>query len=237
MRRWHVVGLVMFAAAALLPTASAYAIDAYVRWSTRAFFQREAPVTATLTLSSGRLLIEGTRVLYTGPEPSGAFLWHARYRPANAASPGADEFVGSWQARKNGTRAYTVGSLVVVIPGDDSAIDSVNRVFVRTVRGTWHETRLNFRDLTDGIDPPELTAALTSIGVDDLRTITAALGPRDRLQLASCWIESFSAERSELIVYYEAPPSMAGRLHLALSAEGDAWRLTGIGPGGGAVRP
>jgi hypothetical protein len=158
-------------------------------------------------------------VLYTARDANRTLLWHARY---------GDVFVGSWQAYKNGTRAYAVGSFVVVIPGEDYYMNGVNRVFVRTRRGTWHETQLNFRDIADGIDPPALTAALTSIGVDDLRTIISTLGPRDSTLGASASIESFSAERAELLVLYEAQPLSAGRLHLALTPDGDGWRLTGI---------
>jgi hypothetical protein len=219
MRRWQVVAVGAFAAFALLPTVSAFAIDRYVRWSIQRFFEHTASVTNVLTLPGGRLRIEGTPVLFTGFDAQRTFLWHARY---------GDEFVGSWQASKNGTRAYTVDSLVVVIPGEDYYMDGVSRVFVRTRRGTWHESQLNFRDIADGVDPPALTAALTSIGVEDLRTIRSTLGPRDRTPMTSSRIEGFSAERAELLVYYQAAPKSAGRVHLALTPDGDAWRLTGI---------
>lgn len=227
LRRWHVAALGLFAALALLPTVSAYAIDAYVRRSIDAFLQQAPPVTATLTLPGGTLRIEGAPVLFTGFGQQQDYLWHARY---------GDEFVGSWRAYKNSTRAYTVGSIVVVIPGEDYYFQGIHHMFVRTRRGTWHETQLNFRDLVDGVDPPELTAAVTSLSLDDLRRIATTLGPREPSQLSSCWIESFSAERGELLVQYQAPFMPAGRLHLALSPDGDAWRLTAIDDlsGGGA---
>jgi hypothetical protein len=227
MRRWHVLALGLFLALALVPTASAYAIDAYVRWSIENFLQQAAPVTATVTLPGNTLRIEGAPLLFTGNGARQDFLFHARY---------GDEFVGSWRAYKDGTRAYTVGSLVVVIPGEDFVMFGIHHVFVRTRRGTWHETQLNFRDLAAG-DPPELTAAVTSISVEDLRTIRATLGPRNPEQMADCWIESFSEERGELLARYQAPYMRPGRLHLALSPEGDAWRLTAIDDLSGGGKP
>ena len=219
LRRWHVVALGIFLALALVPTVSAYAIDAYVRWSIQSFFRDAKPLTHTLKLPHGTLRIEGAPLLYTGFDAKQDYLWHARYN---------DEFVGSWRAYENGTRAHTVGPLIVVIPGEDFSEFGMHHVFVRTRRGVWHETQLNFRDVIDGVDPPELSAAVTSMSIEDLRTIVATLGPRDKSQLSSSWIESFSEERGELLVQYQAPFHLAGRLHLALSPEGDAWRLAGI---------
>jgi len=228
MRRGQVIALGMFAALVLLPTAARFAIDRYAQWSTRTFFERAAAVTDTVSLPGGRLRIEGMPVFNSAPYVRGAFVWHARYQVTGVSPHAAEEFVGSWQAYKNGTRAYRVGALVVVIPGEDHAMTGVSRVFVRTSRGTWRESQLNFRDLADGVEPPELTAALTSIGVEDLRTIRRTLGPRDREPSLSCRIDGFSVERAELLVHYQAHAIGAGRLHFRLTPDGEAWQLAGI---------
>jgi hypothetical protein len=218
------IALVAFAVLVVLPPACTFATRVYAVRSRDAFLRRAQLVQNTLPLPGGAVVeTYGAEIYDTTQDRPRSFVCHARYR-----APGAPaEFVGSWQAGKSTAMAHVVGSLVVVIPGEDYFEAGINRIFVRTAGGRWKETQTDFRDISDGADPPDLTSRLTSISADDLKTIKRELGPREGQMAPSCWLDGFSAERAELMLSCVIGET-GGRLVLKLTEDGETWRLQSI---------
>ena len=211
----------------LLPDIVRLHLRAYAMGSLSLFFALRAPVEHSLTLSNGAILrLSGAEE----PRPSGqskrVYMWHGRYQ----ATPGvgADEFVGVWEALRDAPpRVYVVNDLVVLIADEDHWKGQIGRIFVRTRRGHWKQSRMQFHDIVDGFDPPELTSLLTSIAPDDVRAIRAVLGARRGYVMDDVKMLDFSVERAELRVQFRDGPD-SRYLRLTLSPDGERWQLTGI---------
>jgi len=141
-------------------------VASFMRFSKREVVDRRLPLG-----NGGAVEVRGVEVLDNIRDRPRVLAWSATYRPAGAAGV---EPIGDWEATKDGTAAYAWRDLLVVIPTTDYYERGIQRVFVRTTTGRWREIRLDFRDLSDGIDPPTLCSYKTSIDPGDLGRIRQA---------------------------------------------------------------
>jgi hypothetical protein len=175
--------------------------------------------------NGGAVQISGSEVMNSAPDQQPRFLWKAEYRPGKQTPL---EYAGSWQAAKDVTQLYAAGALVVILPSEEKFfVTGTDQILVRTARGKWKAIQLNFRDIEDGIDPPELTSYLTSISVEDLRKIKGELGPGEHEMGPSCFVMDFNPKSSELRVVYSTRVG-GGRIRLKFSEDGEALQLESI---------
>jgi hypothetical protein len=183
------------------------------------------PVRSIDLPNGGVVQISGSEVKDSAPDQRPRFMWKAEYRPGKQAPL---EYAGSWQAAKDVTQVYSTGALIVILPSEEKFfVAGTDKILVRTARGKWKEIQLNCRDIEDGIDPPELTSHLTSVSVEDLRKITAELGPGEHEIGPSCYVASFDADGGELNVVYGTRLG-GGRIRLKFSGDGEALQLKDI---------
>jgi hypothetical protein len=221
-----------FALLWLVPAAARLAIRLYVAHAVRTFVRHSPTVEGRFTLPDGGIVrVSSTevativsRIDLVSPHPFRTFVTHARYQPPSTT---AEEFIGMWQGRTTVTRGFNVGGLVVVLP-DVAALDfDVQRIFIRTRAGRWKQTALHFGDLAYDFDPPLLTSAYTHISPADLQKIGAALDRHSAWW--ACSIDSFSPERAELRLRFDAPGLKRHvLLTLTLSSDGETWQLASI---------
>src|SRR5262245_13549177 len=157
----------------LLPVVAQAGVRLYVAWFMR---QAEGRVLERQLTVEGRgtLVLRGTEIRSNVRDLPRSFAWEAKFLRAGASAP---EFIGTWEARDEGTTAHVFGELVLIVPNTDYYERGVQRLFVRRKSGKWREIRLDFGDIADGIDPPLLAAYKTAIAPVDLARIRDALGP------------------------------------------------------------
>lgn len=153
----------------LFPLAIQAAIRVYVAWFMHSA-EREVVERDLMVAGGGIVRLRGSEIRGNVRDGPRVFAWQAAYRRAGSPSP---EFVGSWEAAKDGTTVQAWGKLIAIVPNTDYHERGIQRVFVRKPTGKWREIQLDFRDLWDGIEPPILTSYKTGIDPDSAWLPTA----------------------------------------------------------------
>jgi hypothetical protein len=172
----------------------------------------------------GTLALRGAEIRSNIRDLPRAFAWEASFQRTGSSAP---EFVGSWEAREDGTTALVVGELVLVVPNTDYYERGVQRLFVRRKSGKWREIRLDFGDIADGIDPPLLTAYKTAIVPADLARIRRALGTTTGARWVRAKIDRVDQVRAEIVVNL-ALGATELRLRLGPTEDGERLLVLGI---------
>ncbi len=223
MKRWlpRVIGAL--ATLVLLPVVAHAGVRLYVAW-----FMRQADrqvVERQLTVDGrGTLALRGAEIRSNIRDLPRSFAWEASFQRAGSSGP---EFVGTWEARNDGTTAYVFGELVLVVPNTDYYERGVQRLFVRRKSGKWREIRLDFGDIADGIDPPLLTTYKTAIAPADLARIRGALGTTTGARWLRAKIDHVDPARAEIVVRL-ALGATDLRLRLGPTEDGERLLVLGI---------
>jgi hypothetical protein len=207
----------------LLPVVVHAGVRLYVAWFMR---QAERPVAERqLTVDErGTLVIRGAEIRSNARDLPRSFAWEARFLRAGASGP---EFIGTWEARNEGTTVHVFGDLVVVVPNTDYYERGVQRLFVRRKTGKWREVRLDFGDIADGIDPPLLTAYKTAIAPADLARIRGALATTTGARWLQAKIDRVDSARGEIVVRVTLGATDL-RLRLGPTEDGERLLVLGI---------
>jgi hypothetical protein len=210
----------------LFPIAFHPAVLVYIAAEMRQFSRHAPqPMREVVLPNGGVIQIHGDQVMEnTTDDQRTSFLWKAEYRPGEQAPV---EFAGSWRADKDATKAYATGGVVFIVPQGDYYMNGINKILVRTARGKWKEIQMNFADINDGIDPPELTSYLTSVSVEDLGKIKTELGPDEHEMGPSCFVTDFLPNSGELKLVYSTHFG-GGRIRFKFSEDGEALQLVSV---------
>jgi hypothetical protein len=223
LKRWLPRLIGALAAVVLLPIVAQAGVRLYIAW-----FMRQTDrqvVERQLTVGSrGTLALRGAEIRSNIRDHPRSFAWQATFQRAGSSDR---EFVGSWEARDDGTTAHVVGPLVLVVPNTDRYERGVQRLFVRQKTGKWREIRLEFGDIADGIDPPLLTAYKTAIAPADLARIRDALAPTPGARWPRATIDNVDPARAELAVRLTLGATDL-RLRLGLLEDGERLLVLGI---------